>query len=190
MSKMTQSEASNASLWIQRIFNKITNLPILSIAIIDGIAFGGGLELALACDIRISSEKSQFALPEMRYGIIPAGGGTIQFQKHVGYSNTIHSLISNKIIQAQEAFNMGLIQEIVPEQHLEEFIKGLSVKIMEYSRQSITEVKAHLKIVSDMPLKDAYKHEAELFGKQMERDGSRKIRQFFEMSSNRKQNNG
>lgn len=180
MAKMNNYEAREASLWIQRIFERIENLPFFTMAIIEGIAFGGGLELALSCDMRIASENAQFALPEMRYGIIPAGGGTRRYQEHAGYANCIYSMSATKILNASEAINQGLVQDVIKADDIPNFIENYTKKITHYSMESIVEVKSLLKSALLSERNKAFRAEAELFGKSMEREGSKKIQAFFE----------
>jgi len=185
MAKMDQSDAREASLWIQQIFKQIESLPFFTMAVIEGIAFGGGLELALSCDMRIASENAQFALPEMRYGIIPAGGGTRRFQEHAGYANCIYTMSANKILTANDALNQGIIQELVRREELTGFLERYKRKISSYTRESIFDVKALLKSAVGKPRQHAFRDEAELFGKLMEREGSKKIQSFFESKQNK-----
>lgn len=180
MAKMNQFEAREASLWIQRIFERIEELPFFTMAIIEGIAFGGGLELALACDIRIATETAQFALPEMRYGIIPAGGGTRRYQEKAGYADCIYAMSANKILSANEALNLGLIQDIIKSQDIKNFQENYSKKIMNYSLNSILEVKSLLKTAMKKDRSEAFRDEAELFGRAIENEGGKKIQDFFE----------
>jgi len=185
MAKMNQYDAREASLWIQHIFNQIEELPFFTIAVIEGIAFGGGLELALSCDIRIANENAQFALPEMRYGIIPAGGGTRRFQEHAGYANCMYAMSANKILTVNDALNQGIIQELVRSEDLQTFLEKYKQKISSYTNNSIYEIKALVKSAMSKSRQQAFRDEAELFGKLMEREGSKKIQSFFESKQNK-----
>jgi enoyl-CoA hydratase len=185
MAKMNQYDAREASRWIQHIFNQIEALPFFTIAVIEGIAFGGGLELALGCDIRIASENAQFALPEMRYGIIPAGGGTRRFQEHAGYANCMYTMSANKILSANDALNQGIIQELVRSEEMTAFLDKYKQKIATYTIESIYDVKALVKSAMSKSRQQAFRDEAELFGKLMEREGSKKIQSFFESKQNK-----
>jgi enoyl-CoA hydratase len=186
MAKMNQYDAREASLWIQQIFSQIEAFPFFTIAVVEGIAFGGGLELALSCDMRIASENAQFALPEMRYGIIPAGGGTRRFQEHAGYANCIYAMSANKILSANDALNQGIIQELVRNKDLADFLDNYKQKILSYTNESIYEVKALVKSAMSKSRQQAFRDEAELFGKLMEQEGSKKIQSFFESKQDKK----
>ncbi len=180
MANMNQTEAREASQWIQTIFEKIENLPFFTIAIIEGIAFGGGLELALACDVRIASDKAQFALPEMKYGIIPGGGGTRRFQEQSNYAYCTYAMSSNKIISANEAFNQGLIQDVINNNEINDFNNRYADKIRTYSLNAILKTKALLKSALNKPRENAFNDEAELFGNFIENESKEKIQSFFE----------
>lgn len=112
---MSDEEAFLAVSKIQNTFQKIWNFPMPTIAAINGVALGGGLELALACDIRLASPHAQFALPECSLGIIPGAGGTVRLPQVIGYSRAAEMIFSAKRIDALEAFNLGLINRVSPD---------------------------------------------------------------------------
>jgi len=89
-----------------------TNLPL--VAAIQGVCFGGGLELALACHIRVASQNSIFASPETIHGLIPGMGGTVRLPATVGKSNALKMILSGEMISTDEAYRMKLIDFIVP----------------------------------------------------------------------------
>lgn len=89
-----------------------TNLPL--VAAIQGVCFGGGLELALACHIRVAAENSLFAAPETSHGLIPGMGGTVRLPSTVGMSHALQMILSGDMISADEAFGIKLIDFIVP----------------------------------------------------------------------------
>lgn len=84
------------------------------IAAINGVALGGGLEVALACDIRVAAEKALFGLPEVTLGLIPAWGGTQRLPRVIGAAKAAEMLFTGKPIDAQEAYRIGLVNKVVP----------------------------------------------------------------------------
>lgn len=97
---------------INEVFDLVANLPIPTIAFINGYAFGGGLELALACDIRIMAPHAQTGLTECALGIIPGAGGTSRLPHVIGYAKACELIFSAKKINAEEALNIGLVNQI------------------------------------------------------------------------------
>lgn len=102
----------------QEIFSRIENLPVPVIAAVNGYALGGGLELALACNIRVCSEKAQFGAPEVKLGIIPGDGGTQRLPRLVGLGRAMEMILSGDFIDAQEAYRIGLVNKVVPPEEL------------------------------------------------------------------------
>lgn len=98
---------------MQRLYDRIANFGKPTVAAVNGYAFGGGLELALACDIRIGSSNSEFALPETGLGIIPAAGGTQRLAKIVGLGRAVDMILTGRRLDAEQAYAAGLITEVV-----------------------------------------------------------------------------
>lgn len=113
----------------QEIFSRIENLHVPVIAAINGYALGGGLELALACSIRICSEKAQFGAPEVKLGIIPGDGGTQRLPRLVGQGRAMEMIITGDFIDAQEAYRIGLVNKVFPPEKLKEEAMELAKKI-------------------------------------------------------------
>lgn len=113
----------------QEIFSRIENLHVPVIAAVNGYALGGGLELALACSIRICSEKAQFGAPEVKLGIIPGDGGTQRLPRLVGQGRAMEMIITGDFIDAQEAYRIGLVNKVFPLEKLMEKAMELAQKI-------------------------------------------------------------
>ena len=113
----------------QEIFSRIENLHVPVIAAVNGYALGGGLELALACSIRICSEKAQFGAPEVKLGIIPGDGGTQRLPRLVGQGRAMEMIITGDFIDAQEAYRTGLVNKVFPPEKLKEEAMELAKKI-------------------------------------------------------------
>jgi enoyl-CoA hydratase len=104
----------------QELFTRIESLPIPVIAAVNGYALGGGLELALACNIRICSENAQFGAPEVKLGIIPGDGGTQRLPRLVGLGRAMEIILTGDFIDAREAHRIGLVNRVVPAEELVE----------------------------------------------------------------------
>lgn len=113
----------------QKIFSRIENLPVPVIAAVNGYALGGGLEIALACNIRICSEKAQFGAPEVKLGIIPGDGGTQRLPRLVGLGRAMEMILTGDFIDAQEAYRIGLVNAVVPPEELMDKAMELAKKI-------------------------------------------------------------
>ncbi len=121
----------------QQIFAKLDGLPIPSIALINGYAFGGGLELALACTFRLAKSNAKMALPEIKLGLIPGYGGTQRLPRLIGESRALEMILSGRSFDAAEAERIGLINRLVDSDLLAsgvEFARGMSQYSLSTSR--------------------------------------------------------
>jgi enoyl-CoA hydratase len=114
----------------QRLYRKFEKLPVPTIALVKGYCLGGGCELAMACDLRIATPGAKFGLPELRYGIIPGGGGTQRLGKLVGFGRAKELVLTGRIIDASEAKQIGLINKVVPLDQIEDYVKNLGKQII------------------------------------------------------------
>lgn len=103
----------------QELFTSLENLGVPVIAMINGFCFGGGLEVAMCCDIRIASENAKFGQLEINIGLIPGGGGTQRLARLVGWGRAKELIYTGKIIDAVEAERIGLVDKVVPQHKLE-----------------------------------------------------------------------
>jgi len=132
INELVERDASmgrDVSRFRQALFARIENLPVPVIAAVNGYALGGGLELAVACNIRVASEKAQFGAPEVKLGIIPGDGGTQRLPRLVGLGRAMEMVLTGDFIDAQEAFRIGLVNRIVPHEELMESVMTLAQKI-------------------------------------------------------------
>ncbi|MEM2219893.1 MAG: enoyl-CoA hydratase-related protein, partial [Candidatus Korarchaeum sp.] len=112
------------------------------IAMINGFALGGGLELAMACDLRIASDKAQLGQPEITLGIITGGGGSFRLPELVGLARAKELLFTGEVVGAEEALRMGLVNRVVDHERLEEETRKLAIKIAERPPKAIEIYKA------------------------------------------------
>jgi enoyl-CoA hydratase/carnithine racemase len=110
----TGIEAEQSSRFGQEVLDLIENLGKPVIAAVNGFALGGGCETAMACTIRIAVENAKFGQPEVKLGLLPGGGGTQRLPRLVGKGRALQLILSAEMISAQEAYRIGLVNEIVP----------------------------------------------------------------------------
>ena len=116
MSAMDPNEALSFSQTGHRTMDKVADMRPFVIAAVNGFALGGGCELAMACDIRVASEKARFGIPEVTLGVVPGFGGTQRLPRLVGLGRAKELLATGRQVRAEEAFRIGLVNEVtVPE---------------------------------------------------------------------------
>src|SRR6266566_2435326 len=106
--------AERSSGYGQKVLNLIENLGKPVVAAINGFALGGGCETAMACTIRLAVEGAKFGQPEVKLGVIPGGGGTQRLPRLVGKGRALQLILTGEMIGAQEAYRIGLVNEVVP----------------------------------------------------------------------------
>jgi E-phenylitaconyl-CoA hydratase len=139
-----------------------TDKPI--ICAINGYAIGGGLELALGCDIRICAQHAQFGLSEVRLGSIPGAGGTQRLPRIIGASNAMSMLLTGDRIDAAEALRVGLVSQVVSGDQLMAAAMTLAQRIAANAPLAVRAVKRLVCDGLDMPLEQATRHERYVFG--------------------------
>ncbi|HYK01598.1 MAG TPA: enoyl-CoA hydratase-related protein [Thermoanaerobaculia bacterium] len=164
LSQMTPLTGKAVAERGQRILSKIERLPKPVIAAINGFALGGGCEIALACHIRIASEKAQLGLPEVTLGIIPGYGGTQRMARLLGKGKALELILTGDRVGAVEAERIGLVNKVVPADQLMPTAEEMARKIA--SRGPLA-VRAAIEAVmngSEMPFEEGQFLEATLFG--------------------------
>src|SRR6202171_5163816 len=114
LAHVTAFEAEQSSRFGQDVLDVIENLGKPVIAAVNGFALGGGCETAMACTIRIAVETARFGQPEVALGLLPGGGGTQRLLRLVGKGRALQLILSGEMISAQEAYRIGLVNEVVP----------------------------------------------------------------------------
>ena len=125
LNEFNRLDESGIADWIRygnKVFNKLESLPIPTIAAINGFALGGGLELALTCDVRIATENSSFAFPELKHGWIPGWGGLSRLRRLTGEGRAKHIIMLGERFNAQHALDWGIISKVCPSNQMEEVI--------------------------------------------------------------------
>jgi enoyl-CoA hydratase/carnithine racemase len=114
LAHVTALQAEQSSRFGQEVLDLIENLGKPVVAAINGFALGGGCETAMACTIRIAAENAKFGQPEVKLGLVPGGGGTQRLPRIVGKGRALQLILSGEMITAQEAYRIGLVNEVVP----------------------------------------------------------------------------
>lgn len=164
MSKLTPLEARDFARLGQRVLSKIENLPKPVIAAVNGYALGGGCELAMACDIRVASEKAKFGQPEVNLGLIAGFGGTQRLTRLVNPGMAKEILFTGDMIDAETAKRIGLVNHVVPSEELMSFCKSLASRIASRGPVAVRLTKEAVNEGLEMDLEKALAHEADLFG--------------------------
>jgi enoyl-CoA hydratase/carnithine racemase len=130
-----------ARLSAGRDIDVLATLPVPTIAAINGYALGGGLEMALACDLRVAADQAKLGLPELRYGLVPGGGGTQRLPRLVGASRALELVLRADPISAGHAARIGLVNEVVPSAELTERADALAGYIAQFPSEATRAVK-------------------------------------------------
>lgn len=146
-----------------KVLNAIDKFPKPTIAVLNGLTFGGGCELALACDIRIAEEHIQIGLPEVKLGLFPGGGGTQRLPRLVGAAKAKELMFTGDPITADVAERIGLVNQVVPIGEGMNAAKKLSSKITRHSLQALSRIKMAVDQGLEKSLEDGIELEATLF---------------------------
>ena len=162
MKDMSADEAKAFSQKGQKVFDLIARIDKPVIAAVNGFALGGGCELAMACDIRIASEKAKLGQPEVNLGIIPGFAGTQRLARLVGAAKAKELIFTGDLIDAQTAHSVGLVNQVVPAEELMDVCMEMAKKI---ASKGPTAVKLAKKVIDDGIQRSLYQ------GSALERDG-------------------
>lgn len=164
LANLTPSAAKETSQRGQSVFLQIERFPKPVIAAINGFALGGGCELALACHIRIASDKAQMGLPEVTLGVIPGYGGTQRTARLLGKGKAFELVCSGERISAAEAERIGLVNKVVPPDQLASAAEEMAKKIASRSPVAVRAAIEAINRGTEMPFEEGQLLEATLFG--------------------------
>ena len=145
----------------QAAFAKLDTLPVASVALINGYAFGGGLELALACTFRLATRNAKMGLPEIKLGLTPGYGGTQRLPRVIGEARALEMILTGKTIDAEEASRIGLVNRLVDGDPVAAGI-AFAHEFTVYGLPALTFARAAVQRALDLPLAEGLRVEADL----------------------------
>ncbi|NOX65288.1 MAG: enoyl-CoA hydratase [Chlorobi bacterium] len=164
LSKLDSKRAIEFSRFGQSVFDKIENMDKLVIAAVNGFALGGGCELALACHIRLSSDKARFGQPEVNLGVIPGYGGTQRLARQINKGRAFEYILTGDMIPSNDAFRIGLVNRVYASDELMPKAIEMAQKIISKGSFAISASLKAINAVHQLSLEEGLKLEAELFG--------------------------
>ncbi|HEY0035284.1 MAG TPA: enoyl-CoA hydratase-related protein [Longimicrobium sp.] len=152
-----------AAMTGRRVFDEVAAYPKPVLAMINGLALGGGCELALACDVRLAADTAKLGQPEINLGIIPGGGGTQRLPRVVGTGQAMRLILSGEIIGAAEALRIGLVDVVHPAAELRERTLEFARVMAGKSPVALRMAKSAVRAAAEMPLSAGLQYETEAF---------------------------
>jgi len=150
--ELSAIEARRFSEFGQNLMSMIQNLGKPVIAAINGFALGGGMELALACHLRIASDNARLGLPEIKLGIMPGFGGTQRLVRLVGSTQALAMTLSGEPIKAEQALSLGLVNQVVPADQLESAVQALAAPLVKAAPEAVRGILQATIQGAEMPL--------------------------------------
>lgn len=146
----------------QNVMHEIASLPFLTVAAINGDALGGGLELALACDLRVAAKGARLSLPEVSLGLLPGYGGTQRLSRLIGTGRALEMMLSARKVSAEEAFSWGLVNRVADNALAE--ARALAQSVTQHAPIALSLIKEAVRRGMSGSLEDGLEIEADLFG--------------------------
>ena len=161
MDQISPIQAFEYMTYANDTFTRLSDLTQPTIAVLNGYALGGGLELALSTDIRIGFEKTMVGFPEVGLGIIPGFAGTQRMSRLIGTSKTKELIYTARIVKGNEAYDLGILNKLVPAEELLSSAEELAKSIMKNAPLAVEKAKHVIQVGSELPLKNAIRLETE-----------------------------
>jgi enoyl-CoA hydratase len=181
MAEMDGAQAKAFAENGQRVFGALERAHFITVAAVNGFALGGGMELALACDMRFASEKAKMGQPEVGLGVTPGFGGTQRLPKLVGPGKAMFLLAAGKQIDGEKAYKMGLVNDVFEPEELLPKVKEIAAKIAQQGPTALAMVKKAAHDGLTLTVEEGCKLEAELFAKCFESgEGNEGMKAFLE----------
>jgi enoyl-CoA hydratase/carnithine racemase len=176
-----EAQESGSARGIQKLGARMDKARTPFVAAIHGFCLGGGLELAMCCDIRVVSDDAQLGQPEIKLGLIPGGGGTQRLPRLVGLGRALLLNMTGDFIDAQTANDWGLVEKVVSREELLDTATGIAKTISERSPVSIGILRELARTTRDLPLEEGLRREADGFRRCLEsEDGAEGVAAFLE----------
>ena len=176
-----EARESGSARGIQKLGARMDKARTPFVAAIHGFCLGGGLELAMCCDIRVASEDAQLGQPEIKLGLIPGGGGTQRLPRLVGLGRSLLLNMTGDFVDAATAYDWGLVEKVVPREELLDAATGIARTISERSPVSIAILRELARTTRDLPLEEGLRREADGFRRCLEsQDGAEGVAAFLE----------
>ncbi|HEX4900234.1 MAG TPA: enoyl-CoA hydratase-related protein [Pyrinomonadaceae bacterium] len=160
---LNKDEARAVSRRGQELCNLISEFPVPVIAAVNGLAVGGGCELALACHLRVASTNASFSLPEVKLGIIPGYGGSQRLAREIGRGRAIEIMLTGRSVAAEEAQRIGLVNQIAQAELLLEDSKSLAQQIAQLAPLAIRACLTAVNRGLELPLAEGMALETKIF---------------------------
>ena len=148
---------------IQRLGQRMDAAHTPFVAALKGFCLGGGLELAMCCDVRVCADDAQLGQPEIKLGLIPGGGGTQRLPRLVGHGRAMLLNLTGEFIDAETAYAWGLVEKVVPATELDEAAVALAAQVAAQSPHAVAVLRELARTTRDLPLEEGLRREADGF---------------------------
>ena len=164
MAAMSAADGHAYSRLGHEVLARLETLAIPVVAAVNGVALGGGLELALACDLIVASEKARLGQPEINLGLIPGFGGTQRLVRRIGQTRARELIYLGHMVAAEEALRVGLVNRVVPHERLAEEAAKLAAELGARAPVALAQAKRATAVAADADLETGCRFEVEAFG--------------------------
>ena len=176
-----EAQESGSARGIQKLGARMDAADKPFVAAIHGFCLGGGLELAMCCDIRVASEDAQLGQPEIKLGLIPGGGGTQRLPRIVGVGRALLLNLTGDFVDAATAYQWGLVEKVVPRAELHDAALEIARAIAARSPVAVAVIRELARTTRDLPLEEGLRREADGFRRCLEsEDGAEGVAAFLE----------
>jgi len=174
-------ESGQADIRLSHVLEEIEACPKGVVAAIRGWCLGGGLELAMACDVRIAAADAKLGQPEIKLGLIPGAGGTQRLPRLVGPKRALYLNIAGDPIAAEQAERWGLVEQVVPVEELDGAVRAVAEAFAARSPHAVRVLKELMRTTLDVPLAEGLEQERAAFSRcMMSEDGAEGVAAFLE----------